>query len=233
MYCRKKILGIIPARGGSKGVPRKNIKLLAGKPLIVWTIEEAQKSGVIDKLIVSTDDEEIAEVAREYGAEVPFMRPPELATDEAKGIDVVLHAMNWYEEKGENFDLVILLQPTSPLRKAEDILGALKTFIEKKAGAVVSVCECEHSPLWMNTLGEDLRMNDFLPKEAFNKNRQELKKFYRLNGAVYVAEWEYLRGHKGFFGEDTFAYIMTNEKSIDIDKIIDFKIAEAILNKYK
>lgn len=230
MRNQRSILALIPARGGSKGLPRKNIRLLAGKPLIAWTIEAALKSECFDSVIVNTDDPEIASIASQYGAEVPFLRPPELATDEAKSIEMILHTMNWFESRGRCFDLLALLQPTSPLRSSSDIQAALDLLAEKRAGSVVSVCKCEHSPLWMNTLGDDLSMKDFLSRQAVNVNRQELKPFYRLNGAIYIAEWEYLKENNGFFGERTYAYIMPQERSVDIDSELDLRFAGLLLD---
>lgn len=233
MHNGKSVLALIPARGGSKGLPKKNILPLAGKPLIAWSIEQALQSNVFDKIIVSTDNEEIASVAEEYGATVPFMRPPELATDNAKGIDVVLHAIDWHMKKGEFYDLLLLLQPTSPLRSAVDIRQAVELYLDKNADAVVSVCESEHSPLWMNTIGPDLSMKDFLSAVNQNKNRQELGKYYRLNGAVYLAAWAYLKQQRSFFGKNTFAYIMPPERSVDIDHEMDYKFAEFLLQQQK
>ena len=234
MYKGKNILGLIPARGGSKGLPRKNIKPLLGKPLIAWTIEQALASKYLDKVIVSTDDKEIADISKKYGAEIPFMRPRELAEDNAKGIDVVLHAINWIKEnnKQKHYDLIMLLQPTSPLRKSDDIDKAIELLFLKETQAIVSVCEVDHHPLWANTLSEDGCMKDFIRKEIMNKNRQELPKFYRLNGAIYLAYCNYIKEQKGFFGKKTFTYIMPRERSIDIDSEIDFKMAELIIKKY-
>ena len=230
MYKEKTILALIPARGGSKGLPRKNIRPLLGKPLIAWTIEQAKASKYIDRVVVSTDDEEIADVAKKYGAEVPFMRPKELATDEAKGIDVVFHAMGWFRknEKNKQYDLIMLLQPTSPLRTADDIDKAIELLFLKKAKAIVSVCEVDHHPLWANTLPENRCMKDFIRKKIMNKNRQELPTFYRLNGAIYLAYWDYIKEQKGFFGKETFAYIMPKERSVDIDGEIDLRLAEIL-----
>lgn len=232
MYKGKTILVLIPARGGSKGVPRKNIRLLLDKPLIAYTIETALEIDFLDKVIVSTDDLEIAQISREYGAEIPFLRPYELATDEARSIDVILHVMDWMEKEHGAFNLILLLQPTSPFRNREDIKAALDIFFEKNAKAVVSVCEAEHSPLWMNTLNDDLNMKDFIRKDILNKNRQELGKYYRINGAIYIAEWDYLKQNKTFFGDKTYAYIMPKERSIDIDTEMDFKFAEFLINRY-
>jgi len=231
MYKGKSILGLIPARGGSKGLPGKNIKPLLGKPLIVWTIEQALASKYLDRVIVSTDSEEIAEISKKYGAEVPFMRPKELATDEAKSIDVVLYTVKWMEENDKSYDLLMLLQPTSPLRTAEDIDRAIELLFEKRANAIVSVCEVDHHPYWSNVLPEDGCMKNFIRPEAINKSRQELPIFYRLNGAIYLAYWNYLKQEKTFFGDKTFAYIMPKEWSIDIDEEIDFILAELMCYK--
>jgi CMP-N,N'-diacetyllegionaminic acid synthase len=228
----KKVLGFIPARGGSKGVPRKNIRLLSGKPLLAWTIEAAKLSGVFDRLIVSTDDNEIAEIARKYGADVPFLRPKELSLDTSRGIDAVFHANTILKDEGYCFDQLMLLQPTSPLRNHNDIISSLELLNQSgTALSVVSVCECEHSPLWANTIGDDLSMKDFLPTVIKGKSRQQLPQYYRLNGAIYVAEWEYLCTNKGFLGDRTLAYIMPQERSVDIDTVLDMEFAEFLLSK--
>lgn len=229
MYADRTVLGVIPARAGSKGLPGKNIRLLAGKPLLAYTVEAARKSGVFDFLLVSTDGEEIARAAREAGAEVPFLRPPELATDTAKGIDVLHHAMQWLEERGRRFDLVMYLQPTSPLRSCEDIVGACCLLVERNADAVVSVCEAEHHPWWTNTLPPDLCMKDFLSQEIIGRQRQELPVFYRLNGAIYLAQWGFVRHRDSWFGPRTYAYVMPRERSVDIDEEIDLRFAEALI----
>ena len=233
MYKSKSILGLIPARGGSKGFPRKNIKLLLGKPLIAWTIEQALASKYLDKVVVSTDDKEIAEISKKYGAEIPFMRPKKLAEDNAKGIDVVLHTINWLKKKSKRkqYDLLMLLQPTSPLRKAEDINKAIELLFLKEAKAIVSVCEVDHHPLWTNTLPEDGCMKEFIKQEIMNKNKQELPVFYRLNGAIYLTYCNYIKKQKSFFGKNTYIYITLNERSIDVDTYLYFKIAEILVKK--
>ena len=229
MYNDKKILGFIPARSGSKGLSRKNILPLLGKPLIAWTIEQSLKSRYIDQVLVSTDSEEIAEISKSYGAEVPFIRPKELATDNAKVMDVIMHAMDWLEMNNSFYDLIILLQPTSPLRTSDDIDSAIELLFSRQAQSIVSVCTVEHHPYWTNTLPSDGCMKDFLRDEIMNKNRQELPIFYRLNGAIYLAFSNYLKAQKGFLGYATYAYIMPQEKSIDIDNDTDFKFAEFLL----
>lgn len=222
-------MGFIPARTGSKGVPGKNIKLLAGKPLIVHTIETARSTGLFDYLMVSTDGEEIASIARQAGAEVPFLRPAELATDIAKSIDVLHHAMNWLEREGRRFDWVMYLQPTSPLRSSDDIIAACRLMFEKKAAAVVSVCEVDHHPWWSNTLPPDLCMNEFIRPDVTGTRRQELPTYYRINGAIYLAQWDFIRHRHSWYGPHTFAYIMPKERSVDIDDPLDFVVAEALL----
>lgn len=228
----KSVLAIIPARGGSKGLPGKNIKKLCGKPLIAWSIEQAKSCDNIDRIVVSTDDESIAKVAKKYGTEVPFMRPAELATDAASTVDVIFHVFGWYK-KHEDFgpEYILLLQPTSPLRAVADIKGAIQTLKDKDARAVVSVCETDHHPWWSNILPEDGNMKNFLRLDILNKRRQELPVFYRLNGAMYLADSDYLLTHNGFIGPNTFAYKMPKERSVDIDSDVDFKLAALLLEE--
>lgn len=210
-------------------MPRKNIIPLLGKPLIAWTIEQAKESRYIDKVIVSTDDREIAEVSKKYGAEIPFLRPKELAEDDSKVIDAILLVIEWIEKNDMYYDLIVLLQPTTPLRTSEDIDNSIELLFSKKAQAIVSVCEVEHHPHLANTLPEDGSMENFLSFELANKNRQQLPVFYRLNGAIYLAYLDYLMAKKGFFGEGTYAYLMQRRKSIDIDNDIDLKFTEFLL----
>ena len=235
MADRKRWIAIIPARGGSKGLPYKNIRPLGGKPLIAWTIEAAFQSNCFARVVVSTDDMQIAEVSKRFGAEAPFQRPAELAGDTAKSIDVILQAVEWFERQGLSFQELALLQPTSPLRNRIDIQEAVTVFQEKKASsggrAVVSVCPCEHTPLWMNTIGEDLSMADFLSRSIAGQGRQSLKQYYRLNGAIYLADVQYLKENYGFFGPRTYAYIMPQERSVDIDTEMDLKFAEFLLSE--
>lgn len=226
MHRKMRILALIPARGGSKGLPGKNIKVLAGKPLLAWSIRQARECPFVDRVIVSTDSRKIAGVARRYGADVPFLRPRHLATDRAKTMGAILHALDWLEQNGERYDLLLLLQPTSPLRASRDIAGVLRTFFARKAAAVVSVTRAEHPPLWTNTLPRDGCMKNFLRPEILGKNRQELPVFYRLNGAVYLADVRYLKKTRTFFGKKTFAYVMPPERSTDIDTETDFRLAE-------
>lgn len=227
MFKNKRILALIPARGGSKRIPEKNTLPLAGKPLIAWTIEAAKKSKYLDRIIVSTDDKKIKKISEEYGVDVPFIRPNDLATDEAGSVDVIKHAISAI---GEKYTYIVLLQPTSPLRTVEDIDNAIE-MLDGKTKAVVSVCETRHSPLWCNTLPEDLSMADFLKPEITGKRSQDLPKYFRLNGALYIAETDYFYQNNSFFCKDTKAYIMPPERSIDVDENIDLAFAGFLLGK--
>lgn len=229
MYEGRRILAVVPARGGSKGLPGKNLRPLGERPLIAWSIEAGLQSRYVDRLIVSTDSSEIAQAARAAGAEVPFMRPAELASDSAKSIDAILHAIDWHERAELLFDLVLVLQPTSPLRTSEDIDRAIELLFARQALAAVSVCETEHHPWWSNTLPADGNMASFLRPEALNTNRQELPPCYRLNGAIYLADTHFLKSSRSFYGPETFACVMPAERSVDIDNLLDFHLAEAIL----
>jgi len=229
MYKGKKILALIPARGGSKGVLRKNVRLLAGKPLIAWTIEQVKQSTVVDRIITSTDDDEIASVARKYGSEAPFKRPLELAHDTAKSIDVIQHTLKWLQDNGGLFDILVLLQPTSPLREVADIDLAVELLFKKNAAAIVSVCKAEHCSCLTNRLSEQGSMKDFIGSEY--EGNQQLSDLYRLNGAIYVVYVDFMRQHRTFFGDKTFAYIMPPERSVDIDTETDFEFAEFLLKK--
>jgi CMP-N,N'-diacetyllegionaminic acid synthase len=222
----KKIMAVITAREGSKRLPGKNILELCGKPLIAWTIDEAKKSKYISKHIVSTDSEKIKKISLSYGSEVPFLRPAELATDQAGSVDVLKHAIEFFKDQ---FTHILLLQPTSPMRTAEDIDNAIELLNDTETMAVISVCETEHSPLWSNILPDDLSMADFIRPEAMGKRSQELPKYYRLNGAIYIADIKYFYENNGFLGNKTKAFIMQPENSIDIDTKVDFLIAKAVI----
>ncbi|MFJ9501233.1 acylneuraminate cytidylyltransferase family protein [Brevibacillus centrosporus] len=221
----KKVLAIIPARGGSKSVPRKNIKLLGDHPLIAWTINEAKKSAYIDRLIVSTDDEEIAEVARKYDCEVPFLRPAELAQDNTPGIDPVLHALMMIP----GYDYVMLLQPTSPLRKVNDIDGCLEKCIHEKANSIVSVSLVDKSPFWMYSMTERSLLEPVMAHKTPYTRRQDIPTIYSLNGAVYVAQSEWLQSTQTFLTQETIGFIMPKERSVDVDTPLDFLIVESLL----
>jgi CMP-N,N'-diacetyllegionaminic acid synthase len=222
-----KILSIIPARGGSKGIHKKNIKLLAGKPLIAWTIETAIQSQSIDTVIVSTDDQEIATVAIKFEAEVPFMRPNALSQDDTPGIAPVLHAI----QQLPGFDWVILLQPTSPLRTVEDIEGIIQLCRNVGAQSAVSITEVNQHPFWMYQKDD----KDILKPLPFNQHeifrRQDLPSFYSLNGALYLANIEWLIDNQSFIGQDTLGYVMPNERSADIDTTLDWAWVEFLIQQ--
>lgn len=226
----KKILAIIPARSGSKGLRDKNIRQLAGKPLLQWTIESAIQSGCCDEIMVSTDSDTYAEIARSCGASVPWLRPQNLSSDDASSNDLIQHVLDSYAKEGALFDVFVLLQPTSPLRNASDILNAITLLLDIEANSVVSVCETDHSPLWSNTLPQDGSMEHFIRDEVIGKRRQELPVFYRLNGAIYVLNVVFFQTKNTFLGSGSYAYVMPAERSVDIDTLIDFQLAEVILN---
>ncbi|HCE45631.1 MAG TPA: acylneuraminate cytidylyltransferase [Lentisphaeria bacterium] len=227
MFKGKSILAIIPARGGSKGIPRKNIIPVAGKPLIAWTIEEAKKSSHIDRLILSSDNPEIISVARKLGCEVPFRRPAALSTDSSPSIDAVLHALR---KVGTGYDYIILLQTTSPIRSCEDIDGAIEKCISLNADSCVSVVEPKKSPFW--TYKTDLK-GRLVPliKRGLVKRRQDLPQTYCLNGAIYVAKVEWLLKSKSLIGRNTVPYVMGEINSIDIDSRFELDITDFIIRK--
>ncbi len=227
-----KVLGVIPARGGSKGVKKKNIKPLNGKPLIAYTIEIAAASN-LSHVIVTTDSEEIAEVSKKHGAKVPFIRPAHLATDSAKAIPVIQHALAEMEERlNITFDAVMMLQPTTPFKTVEDINYALELMEKEDSDSVISVVDVEgHHPARMKFL-DGTRLIDPPYCEAYeNQPRQELKKMYLRNGAVYLTRREVLMNNS-FKGKDCRALIMPNERSVNIDTELDFKYAEWMLKEF-
>ena len=229
MYKDKKILAIVPARGGSKRLPKKNLMDLAGKPLIAYSIEAAKNSQYIDDVIMSSESQEILSVAKKYGAQTPFVRPKELAEDASRSIDVVIHAIKTLTQ---SYDAVILLQPTSPLRTSEDIDGAIEMFYNKHATSVIGVCEMEHSPLWANTLDESMSMEGFLDDKYNNARSQDLPVYYRINGAFYMSKTQSVLENETFFVQkNIYAYLMSQEDSVDIDTKLDFIVAQAILKE--
>jgi len=221
------LIGIIPARGGSKGIPRKNIKLLMGRPLIDWSIDAAKQSSCVDRIIVSTEDEEIASAARELGADVPFMRPTELAADDASGIAPVLHVIS----RLPNYDWVLLLQPTSPLRSAEDIEGIWQFCQERGAPSAVSVCEVEKHPYWMYQRNAAQRLEPFIKRRPDVTRRQDLPPAYALNGALFLAKTDWLLKRQDFIGPDTLGYIMPRERSVDLDTPQDWNLVESLIKR--
>jgi N,N'-diacetyllegionaminate synthase len=222
-----KVLAVITARGGSKGIPGKNTIPLAGKPLIAWTIEAALRSRAGLRVIVSTDDEEIARVARERGAEVPFLRPSELAGDASPHIPVLTHAVNWVESH-EKYrpDWVLLLQPTSPMRTADDIDAALRLAEEKQADSVIGVAPAKH-PCFLMQLTSDGRLEDYMPRPEGYLPRQRVPPVYAANGAIYLVRRDVLLEKETLYTDRTFAYLMPPERSLDIDTPAELRVAEA------
>ncbi len=234
MYNNKKILCIIPARGGSKRLPGKNIKLLKGKPLIAYSIAAAKGSKYLDRVIVSTDDEAIASVAKEYGAEVPFMRPSELATDTATTLSVLQHAVRFFEEKGEKFECIVLIQPTVPGIMTSDIDTAIETLFTTKANSCISMCEITDRPEWMYSLSEEGHIAPYVEAAYHSQNirSQDLPKLYRINGAVYVTPRNVLMEEGKIIDKHNCAgVLMPRERSTDIDTLSDFVIAEMLMQQ--
>lgn len=228
MYEKKSFLAIIPARGGSKRLPRKNVADLGNKPLIAWTIEAALNSKYIDTVLVTSDDDEILSVAERYKAKI-IKRPERLATDTASSFDAIKHAMGNIND----YDYIVLLQPTSPLRNSDHIDAAIELLLSKKADAVISVCEMDHSPLWSNVLPENWSMDNFLNDDVKNKRSQDLPIYYRLNGAIYICRKDLLLKEETFFlKNNNFAFLMDRESSIDIDEEIDLKMANFLLQNH-
>ncbi len=219
----KSILAVVPARGGSKGLPGKNIRLFHDKPLISWTVDMAKQSIYIDRVVVSSDDRDILMIAKQHGSEVPLKRPEVLAKDETPGVDAVIHAI----ESLPGYDYVVLLQPTSPLRKIEDIDNTIAMCYEKQAPACVSVTPANESPYWMYTMGDDQQLTSLVSEKSYTR-RQDLPPVFRLNGAIYVADSMRLQNRRSFLMPDTIAYAMPAERSIDIDDAEDFRQAEAL-----
>lgn len=231
MINNKKVLAVIPARGGSKRLPRKNVLPLQGKPLIAWSIEAGLNSSYIDRVVVSTDCDEIAHIATEYGADVPFMRPADIAGDTASTDSVILHLLSILAPE-EKADVIVILQPTSPLRSFKDIDRALEKLVEKQADGVVTVCECEHSPFWSNSLPDDGNMGTFIREDIKGKRSQDLPTCYRLNGAVYAFTVDSIVANQGLsYTESVFSIEMPALRSVDIDHELDFKLAEVVMSQ--
>jgi len=222
----KSVLAVITARGGSKGLPRKNILPLGGKPLLAWSIEAAKRAPSIDRLVLSSEDAEIIETARRWGCEVPYVRPAELAGDEVTSMQVLTHLLGVLPER---YDYLVLLQPTSPLRTADDIERALATCHAAGTPACMSVCEPDKSPYWMYRLDEAGRLVPLLPMAQRPPRRQQLPKTYVANGALFIARCDWLLETGDFLGPETVAYVMPPERSIDVDKLQDLRLIEMLL----
>ena len=235
MYNNKKILAIIPARGGSKGLPGKNIKLLCGKPLIGWTIEQAQSSKYIDEIFVSTDSNEIAAVAEDFGIKVPFLRPAELATDTSPSSAFVLHTIGYYRNKGQEFDYILLLEPTSPLRDITDINMAIEQLLNHNtAKSIVGVSKVEAAhPAFLVDISKEGLLKPYL-KEMKTLRRQELSDLYFFEGSLYLSDIEFYIKEQTFYHDLTLPYVVPKYKAYEIDDIVDFYIVEKILElKFK
>lgn len=231
MRDHRRTLGLITARGGSKGVPKKNIRMLGGHPLISWTIKAAQQSKVIDTLFVSTDSEEIARVCGEYGVPVPFLRPPELATDNATSVDVVKHVLSALRRRGESYDEVVLLQPTSPFRTGEHIDHAWHIYAtDIEASSLVSVGLVEKSPYWMMTVNDQHHLERFLSADVAVSRRQDSPSLYYINGAIYICDTAVFTQVESFVTPTTAFYLMDAIHSVDIDTELDFAFAEFVVN---
>jgi CMP-N,N'-diacetyllegionaminic acid synthase len=231
MINNKKVLVYIPIRSGSKGIRDKNITDVCGKPLVAYAIEAAKNSKYVDKIIVSTDSEKYAKVVKQYGAEAPFLRPDYLATDTSVEIDACLHMMKWVKENWEEYDIIIKLQATSPLRTATDIDKALEKLENKQADTIISISKAQISPLWMNTLPKDESMQDFISPKIQKMNRQELPVHYTLNGYLFIARWDHLENNKSWHGGRSFAFIVDSKKALDIDEPIDLDLVRLTINK--
>ena len=230
MYKGKKILAIIPARGGSKGLPGKNIKELCGKPLIAWSIEHAQKSKYVDELFISTDSQEIADVAEHFGAPCPELRPAELARDTAPSSEFIVYTLEKMKKEGKSFDYFILLEPTSPLRDVEDVDKSIEMLVDNPvAESVMGVVRAEDSnPAFMVKIGEGGLMIPFMGK-AETLRRQDIPDAYYFEGTVYLSKCDAYMEKKAFYHDKTLPYVVPKWKSFEIDDIIDFTIIEAIM----
>lgn len=233
MSVELRVLGYIPARAGSQRVPRKNLRMLGGRPLVAWTIDAAMASKALTRTVVSTDSEEIADVARQHGADVPFLRPPKLAANNVTNAQSVFYTLERLLEEGDSYDCIMILQPTSPLRSGEDIDGAAELLVKTSADAVCSVCEVDHPPEWSNALPPDRSMRDFVRPEVRGLRSQQLPVSYRLNGAVYLYRCDrLLRTRSTDMYDNCYAYVMSRERSVDMDTDLDFAIAEAIIGQW-
>ncbi len=223
----KKVLAVITARGGSKGLPGKNITDVGGKPMIAWALEAAHGSKFIDRTVLSSDDDAIIAVAKNLGCDVPFVRPAELAADTSPTVDALIHALN---QIPETYDYLVLLQPTSPLRVVEDIDGAIEKCHASGAPACVTGCEPTKSPYWMFHLGDGETMTPVIESEGLKTRRQDLPKVFAPNGAVFLAQIPWYREHLTFYGPGTVAYMMPPERSVDVDSALDLALVQTLLD---
>lgn len=227
------LIAVIPARGNSKTLPGKNIKEIAGKPLIAWTIEAAKKSRYVSDVIVSTDSETIAEISKRYGADVPFLRDPALAHDDTPTIDVLVDLVQRFRTSHRKIGkYMAVLQPTSPLRTAEDIDRAVEILSARvDAEGIVSIVEVSESPYWMKRCTDSGFLEDFVVHDKVYLRRQDLPVVYRLNGAIYICRTEYIMKNKSLIPSKTLGYLMSQDRSVDIDDAMDFRFAELVMTE--
>lgn len=228
MYANKSFLAIIPARSGSKGIVDKNIKEINNKPLIAYTIDACIKSGIFDNIIVSTDSIKYAKIAESYGGSVPSLRPKELSTDEASSNDVILHVLKEMDKMGKSYDYIIFLQPTSPLRNENHIIESVNKLLKYNANSIVSICEVDHSSS-INIILDSSERLDFLFDDSKKIRRQDMKKEYRINGAIYICKTNHYVKYKSFYREKSYPYIMDKMSSIDIDDMYQFEFVKFII----
>lgn len=229
IQCRK-VLALIPARGGSKGIKDKNILDIQGKPLIAYTIEAAKGSPYVDDVVVSTDSEKIGQVARQWGAVIPFLRPAELAMDQTPTLDAVRYTIDRLRESGHSYDILVLLQPTSPLRTSEDINNALSAFVNNGCQPLAAVSAVSEYPVLMRTIGSDGRLEKLLPVQSTIR-RQDMPQYYKINGSIYVNLVSEINKDLSF-NDNLIPYIMKAEHSVDIDDYLDVAVAQYYLNMY-
>ena len=227
MINKDNILALIPARSGSKGLKNKNIKIFKDKPLIAWTIESALKSKYLNDVFVSSDSKKIINISKKFGAKIPFVRPKNLSDDKSKSIDVILHALN-HINKNHKYKYILLLQPTSPLRNNKDIDKIIEEFFKRTNKIVLSVKKMSHPSSWLLKINKKNKIINY-KNLLVTKNRQDYATSFIPNGAMYLAEIKYLIKHKSFYTNDTSIFEMPYDKSIDIDELIDFKIAEFLM----
>jgi len=225
------ILGLIPARGGSKGIPKKNIKIFNGKPLIFYSIDVALKSKYISHAIVSTDSREIADIAIDYGASVPFLRPSNISEDTTPDLPVMEHAINWFKNDGICFDYVVFLRPTNVFRVQTDVDSAIEKIMKSNYDSVRAISEVSYSPFWMKKIEGD-KLVDFIDSDFSSSRRQDLPKVYQANGTFDVIRTETILNKKSRYGNDIGYVLMDNISGIDIDTPLDFEIAEYLYKKY-
>lgn len=231
MIKQKKVLAIIPARGGSKGLPGKNIRPLNGMPLIAWPIKTALNSQYIDRVIVTTDDEQIAKIAKEYGAEVPFMRPAEFAKDTSPSSEAIIHAIQFCTQTDGPYDYIVLLEPTSPLTESTDVDKALDALVLSQGLAIVGTCKVEAThPIYCATIGEDNFLKPF-NRDSFAKpiRRQDVDELYFFEGSLYISDIKKYLETETFYHELTLPYLVPAWKSLEIDTLLDFFKVEAVM----